>query len=225
MANTYPFITKSQIAAQLDKEPDFVVDCMRVMQHRHQVRLSGAVTSGGWMASHAKTATQLAAKIACGESTPGDIGKARKLLHRYVKQITSHFRSEQIRTNPELAELARLFGVAAPVAPAPVVPMTVVETAPVEVAEPANGSEDDGLTGNEDDDDGDDTETADEQDELTAGAVTMTLRVEPNLRSEEISERISISTALLAPTLRLMVEAGKLQKSGNGRGTRYRLPE
>jgi hypothetical protein len=170
------------------------------------------------MASHARAAGQLAAKLASGEVTTGDIGKARKLLHRYVKQLASHFRDEQIRTTPELAELAILFGVSA------VVPsVSVLEPVQTEPAEPPEISQDDGLVAN-DDDEGD-LDTADEQDELTAGAVAMTLRVEPNLRSEEIADRISISTALLAPTLRLMSEAGKLVKSGNGRGTRYRLPE
>ena len=174
------------------------------------------------MASHAKAAGQLAAKLASGEVTTGDIGKARKLLHRYVKQIASHFRVEQIRTNPELAEAARLFGVAAVVSSV-VAPVSAIESGQVEATELPEASEDDGLVVN---DDGEgDSDMADEQDELTAGAVLMTLRSEPNLRSETIAERISISTALLAPTLRLMTEAGKLLKSGNGRGTRYRLPE
>ena len=222
MANTYPFITKAQVIAQL-QDPEFVVDCMRIMQHRHSARISSTEVHGGWMASHAKVATELAARVACAEPSNSDVGKARKLLQRYVKQLTSHFRAEQIRANPELAELARLFGVFATVAPAPVVLTSVVESVQVEVAESPEAFEDE-VSAPIDDDEGD-VETADDQDELTAGAVSMTLRVEPDLRSEELAARISISTAMLAPTLRLMTETGKLLKSGNGRGTRYRLPD
>src|SRR5512133_218480 len=98
---------------------------MLVMHQRHEARVSGSLLHGGWMASQVKQASQLTLKFTGGETTPSDTNRARKLLHGYIKQLTSHFRVEQTRANPGLAEAARLFGVGgenAPTAPAPLAP-------------------------------------------------------------------------------------------------------
>ena len=43
----------------------------------------------------------------------------------------------------------------------------------------------------------------------------------PGERTEAIADALGVTTALLAPTLRMLVQGRKLRKQGFGRGTRY----
>jgi len=213
MTTSYPFVTKAQIAERIDRDATFVSTCMLVMHQRHEARVSGSLLHGGWMASQAKQASQLTLKFASGEATPGDTNRARKLLHGYIKQLTSHFRVEQIRANPGLAEAARLFGVGgenAPTAPAPLAPDP---GATGEDGEPEPPLASFGETS---------APEQDEEEQATALAVVAALRAEPAMRSEEIAARLETTTATLAPLLHTLVSSGRLEKVGNGRGTRYR---
>ena len=228
----YPFITKADIARRLDAhESGFVAVCMRIMQARHEARLAGEVQHGGWMASQTVIATRLAARFATGNATKGEVERAAVLLRRYVKQLASHFREQALRENPSLTEAAARYGVTTPAAPVPPArgrapapsererePEPATESRPEEPApqtdaEPAprEHSTETGVGAEE------------QKEDETAAAVVAALRDENGLRAEELAPRVGVTTAMLAPTLRAMVEAGILQKEGLGRGTSYRL--
>lgn len=219
---TFPLITKAQISARLADDSTFVIECMTIMQGRHEARIASLLPHGGWMASQAHQARQLAAKFLDGKPSSGDIGRARKLLGHYVKQIARHLRDEQLRdASPELREAARVFGVgldapATPATPAPTPQQTeqTPEAGKEEEPEPSLGRLGEDNAG-----------AQDEQEQETAKAVVAALRDEPDLRCEEIASRIGVNmtTATLAPTLHDMVTNGQLEKSGIGRGTRYHL--
>lgn len=228
----YPFVTKATIAQRLDaRESGFVGVCMRVMQARHEARLAGRLARGGWMASQAVVATKLAARFATGSATKSEVERAAALLRRYVKQLASHFREQALRENPSLGEAAARYGVGAPAAPAPPAAAAPAlsesepeprpagegrseEQAPQSEPEPALRGHDAGESG---------AGALEQQEDETAAAVLAALGAEPGLRSEEIAARTGITTAMLAPILRAMVDAGTLHKDGLGRGTSYRL--
>ena len=43
----------------------------------------------------------------------------------------------------------------------------------------------------------------------------------PGQRTEAIADALGVTTALLAPTLRMLVQGKQIRKQGFGRGTRY----
>lgn len=212
----YPFTTKAAIAARLEaREADFVQDCMRIMQARHEARLAGRAAHGGWMASQAVNAVKLAARFAASNPTKVEVAHAAGILRRYVKQIALHMRERALEENPALAEAAARYGVGAPAAPAaPASPAGLAaQPSGAESAEAAtDGRAERSAAG-----------AQDEQEEEAARAVASVLREEPGLRAEELAQRVGMTTAMLAPTVRALLAAKRLRKSGNGRGTRYRL--
>jgi hypothetical protein len=45
----------------------------------------------------------------------------------------------------------------------------------------------------------------------------------PGQRTEVIAKALDVTTAMLAPTLRMMVQGRQIKKQGVGRGTRYSM--
>jgi hypothetical protein len=113
--NNYPFMTKRQIAERIDSDPEFVKECVLVMQARQtqdeqEVRETKHKNRRGWMSSHAVNGGKLADKLACGEDlSEEELGKAQGMVCRYTKQLAAHFRAQAIEANPDLAETARVF--------------------------------------------------------------------------------------------------------------------
>jgi hypothetical protein len=110
--NGYPFLSRRQIAERIHSDPAFAVECVAILQERHERRGSaGGVESMGWMASQAAKAVKLAAKLASGEATEKDRAEAMQLASRYTKQLARVFRERELANRPELGAQAAVFGV------------------------------------------------------------------------------------------------------------------
>ncbi len=100
-ASTYPFLSKNQIKEKLASDSEFVLAMFWVMQERHVNRRNSRTTvKRGWMSSHIKKASGMAAKLAGLKSTdinPDIMSGIRALVGRYTKQLAQHLRNEQIR--------------------------------------------------------------------------------------------------------------------------------
>jgi hypothetical protein len=131
--NGYPFMTRRQILEKIAADSEFASDCIGILQDRYARRAEGG-PSMGWMASHAATATKLAAKVASGEASDKELVEVAKLASRYSKQLAAHFRSAEIAARPELGAQAAVFGVGsggeARPAPAALPPATSAEPPP-----------------------------------------------------------------------------------------------
>lgn len=111
---TYPFITKSQIKAQLESDDVFMLSCLAVLyaaqtEHEQETKSTRDRNRRGFMSSHAVNASVLAVKAAGEGLSEEETVRARGIVCRYTKQLAAHFRREAIGANPELAEAARVF--------------------------------------------------------------------------------------------------------------------
>jgi hypothetical protein len=110
--NGYPFLSRRQILQRIDADPLFAVECVAILQERHERRTRGASTGSiGWMASHTARAVKLAAKLASGEATEKDRAEARQLARRYTKQLARVLRERELASRPELVAQAAVFGI------------------------------------------------------------------------------------------------------------------
>ena len=112
--NKYPFVTKAQIVSQIATNDEFVVAAMAIMQSRQtsdeeEAKTTRYKNARGWMSSHAKRGTELAALAASGELTNAELEECRALVSRYTKQLAAHEREAAIATNPELGAEAACF--------------------------------------------------------------------------------------------------------------------
>ena len=215
----YPFTSRKQITSRILTDQTFARECAIVLQARTDERDAGRAPAGkpwGWMSSQKATASKIVAKLRAGMLSSAEEAKLRKMIASYGRQLADHFRTLEIRRRPELAEVARVFGVATPATPAPPArggdaPAGAGEERQesADREEPLRDGEGVGLLENREDD--------------TASRVVAVLAETPGLRSEEIATRTGIGTAYLGPELRAMVEAGTLRKTGAARGTRYFL--
>jgi hypothetical protein len=115
--SSYPFITRAQVAERVASDNDFCLMCL-VILHDKQTRFEQATRSTkdrnrqGFMSSHAVAGSRLAEKVASGTALePDEMAKARDIASHYSRQISVHLREEQKASSPELAEVARLYGV------------------------------------------------------------------------------------------------------------------
>ena len=111
---SYPFITKSQIKAQLASDPAFVLTCLAVLyaaqtDHEQDTKSTRDRNRRGFMSSHAVRGSVLAVKAAGEGLSEEETVLASGIVCRYTKQLAAHFRREEIAANPELAEAARVF--------------------------------------------------------------------------------------------------------------------
>jgi len=118
-ANGYPFMTRRQILARIEADPAFAVECVTIVQERHERRGVGTGESMGWMASHAAKATKLGAKLASGEATDKERVEAAQLVKSYAKQLARVFRDRELAARPDLAAQAAVFGVGTGNTPTP----------------------------------------------------------------------------------------------------------
>lgn len=214
--NKYPFVTKAEVRRRLEHEAAFVLECLALMQSRHELRTSGARIDGacGWMSSERVKATALAKKAATGNLTTQETVMAARLLSRYAKQIAAALRGQNLVADPSLVDAARVFGVLPRVTANKALPKPA--TSPPQ-AEPATQ----GQSEQEPYPDGE-PEGGEHDDELELRDMVLShLSSAPASRSEEIARAVGVTTALLGPVLRDLVKAGRLRSTGVGRGTRY----
>lgn len=113
-SNLYPFMTKAQIKARIAEDTKFALHCLSVMDGRQTTgerEVKGTIVKNraGWMSSHAKRGTELAALAAAGTIDLDQVELARALVSHYTKQLAAHFRQEEIDRNPDLAATASCF--------------------------------------------------------------------------------------------------------------------
>lgn len=115
--NSYPFMSKRQISERVAADSDFALMCL-VILHDRQTSFEQATRSTkdrnhrGFMSSHAVNGTKLAEKVLAGTALESEeLAKAQSIVSHYTKQLAAHLREEAKATNPELAEIARTYGV------------------------------------------------------------------------------------------------------------------
>lgn len=215
----YPFMSRKQVKERILRDGSFARECALVLQQRTDERDAGRAPEGrswGWMSSQRATAGKMVIRLRARTLSAADESKLAKIVAGYGRQLADHFRTQELRRRPELAEVARVFGLGVPGAPAPDAPGG-------KRPKPDGASEARGSEAEEQPDAGrggvgaEDRQAEDDAASLVASA----LAEAPGLRSEEIAARVGIATAYLGATLREMVKHGRLRKSGAGRGTRY----
>lgn len=110
----YPFKSKAQILAA---QEDFKV-CLVHLEQLYQAQTADEqeqdVTKHknrrGFMSSHAVTGTTLAKKARGGEElSDEDVTKIRGIVCRYGKQLAAFAREADLKANPDLAKVAKMF--------------------------------------------------------------------------------------------------------------------
>lgn len=210
-AVAYPFLTRREIAARIDADSAFAAECALVLESRTQQRAAGAAPVGkpwGWMSSERVIAGRLVVKLRGGSLTEDDRGKLVGFVRRYSRQLADHSRGLALRENPELSAVAAKFGAL----PADSGPPILVQTQPEpkETAEQCHA---------DDERQPDQVECA-RDDELPPRIVAH-IKLAPGQRTEEIAKSLDVTTAMLAPALRMLVQGRQIKKQGVGRGTRY----
>jgi len=116
-ARSYPFISKRQVAERIASDDDFMLMAL-VILHDRQTEFEQATKTTvsrnrrGFMSSHAVNGTKLAEKVLGGEALDAEeIAKARDIVGHYSRQISAHLREDAKASNPELAEVGKLYGV------------------------------------------------------------------------------------------------------------------
>ena len=118
-SNSYPFVTKAQVAARLASDPEFCLEALQVLVRRQTEDEREQSTTKwknkrGLMSSHAVRGTAIAKKLAAGEElSPEEVGRACEIVSHYVKQLTNHYRAEQevCLDETERAKVKATFGV------------------------------------------------------------------------------------------------------------------
>lgn len=206
----YPFQTKQQIRDRIAADRNFALECVAIMQARHE-RRDAATGSCGWMSSQAATASKLAKRIAAGEATEKEVAQATALVTRYAKQLAAHFRDAKLREDPGLAEAATRFGVlSAAVALA-------TAGAKVEQAEPTvrNEAEADSAPA------ADGAEPPARESCDVCHGILDHIRDGRGGRAAEIAGALGIETTDVSKHLRDLLDQGQVSKVGFGRGTSY----
>ena len=215
----YPFITRREIMARLESEPAFVKECASVLQARTEQRAAGAAPRGkpwGLMSSERVVAGRLVAKQHIGMLSVDDEARLGKLVSRYSRQLADHFRALVLHENPALSAVAEKFGVGRTASDPSDISQGPPE--PKEIPSRCHGpskSQPDVLE--------DDLEADPEpiQEDELAPRVMAYVEPSPGQRTDAIAKALDTTTAMIAPTLRMLVQSRKLKKVGVGRGTRY----
>lgn len=203
----YPFLTRAEIQRRLASDAAFVHECARILQERTTERLARRAPADGawgWMSSETVVARKLVARLEAGPLSAADDAKLSKLVGRYSRQLAEHYRGLALRERPELAEVAARFGVAPRAAGHGVPPAPEPQAAPA--AKPIPPEE---------------PEPQESDDDALSARVLAFVGRNPGQRTAEIAKALDTTTAMIAPTLRALVQGKKLSKRGVGRGTRY----
>lgn len=241
-SSAYPFVTRRELVARLESEPVFMKECAGVLQARTEQRAAGRAPAGkawGWMSSERVVAGRLTAKSKIGMLSEEEESKLTALASRYSRQLADHFRALALVENPGLSAAAERFGVLptasgpSDISRGPREGKEVAERghppgerrpdafedeleADVEdVAEVIDAEPDEAMVID------DDAGSEPVQEDKLAPRIVEFVERSPGQRTEAIADALGVTTALLAPTLRMLVQGRQLRKQGFGRGTRY----
>ena len=117
--NSYPYVTKSQVAERLSQDADFRVAALLVLYRRQtederDEKDTKYKNKRGFMSSHAVNGSRLAEKVISGEELSGEEQeKVDCIVGRYTKQLTGHYRAEQVAylDDDAAAQIREKFGV------------------------------------------------------------------------------------------------------------------
>ena len=115
--NSFPFITRKQIKAELDNS--FDTRCAAMMTLYRLQTLQEQATDktlyanrNGFMSSHAVNGSKVAKKLMAGEELEAsDVEHVNRIAPTYSRQLAPLARAEALAANPDLAEKAALFGI------------------------------------------------------------------------------------------------------------------
>lgn len=115
--NNYPFTTRAQIKANLEGSFDARAQAM-VTIFQHQTALEQGADKTlmanrvGFMSSHAVNGSKVAKKLIAGEELDAtEVDLVNKIAPRYSRQLAVLERNAALAANPELAEVAAVFGI------------------------------------------------------------------------------------------------------------------
>lgn len=217
-STAYPFTTRREIATRARSDPAFAAECASVLQARTEQRAAGSAPAGkpwGWMSSERVGAGRLVAKERADTLSVDEESQLAKLVSRYSRQLADHFRSRALAAEPGLFEAAEKFGVGSKgstpsdISQGPPEPKEAPPRCHPEEDRQPDVLENDLEAGLE------------RSDDEVAPRVMEYVERSPGQRTEEVARALDVTTAMLAPALRMLVQARKLRKQGIGRGTRY----
>lgn len=113
--NLYPFVTKAQIKAKLESDPQYRCEAMAILhtlqtEHEQATKTTLNKNRQGFMSSHAVRGSEVAVKIKAGEKlTEEDWAIVDKIAPRYSRQLATFARAQAIANDPALAKTAALF--------------------------------------------------------------------------------------------------------------------
>lgn len=117
-SNGYPFMTQAQVVTRLATDHEFRITCLMVLCGRQTLdeldeKATKWTNKRGLRCSEAVWMPELAAKLNnnLANVTAEELGRLADVLPRYRKQLAAHFRSEHLRSNPDLQGQAALFGI------------------------------------------------------------------------------------------------------------------
>lgn len=118
-SNSYPFVTKKEVAARLASDPVFCQQALLVLWRRQvederDSKTTKYTNKRGLSSSHAVPGSNLAEKITAEEElTPEETAKVCQIVSHYTKQLTAHYRAEQEVSldDTERAKVKATFGV------------------------------------------------------------------------------------------------------------------
>lgn len=126
-SNSYCFVTKGQVKARIEaEEPTFLLTCLGILYCRQTedeqaTKDTKHKNKRGFMSSHAVHGTRIAEQVAeysdleTAWASLSDVDKERveAIVPRYTKQLTEHFRAEQMLAmdDEKRAEMKAKFGV------------------------------------------------------------------------------------------------------------------
>lgn len=111
----YPFLTKAQIAANIEADFSFACQVICILHDRQtsfeqEQKTTLNKNRRGFMSSHAVHGSRIAELLKSGAAlSPEDADRVAEIAPRYTKQMAEHFRNEAIAADPTLAEKAACF--------------------------------------------------------------------------------------------------------------------
>jgi len=112
---SYPFLTKAQIAANIEADFSFACQVICILHDRQtsfeqEQKTTLNKNRRGFMSSHAVHGSRIAELLKSGAPlSPEDQDRVAEIAPRYTKQMAEHFRAEAIAADPTLREKAACF--------------------------------------------------------------------------------------------------------------------
>ncbi|HWZ92557.1 MAG TPA: hypothetical protein VNW92_27010 [Polyangiaceae bacterium] len=168
------------------------------------------------MSSERVVAGRLTAKSRIGMLSEEEESRLARLVSRYSRQLADHHRSLALAENPALSVAAEKFGVGRTGSNPSDISQSTRESKEIpSQCQPEDHRQPDELE--------DDVQVDSEppvEDDLPRRAMEFIER-SPGQRTDAIAKALDVTTAMVGPTLRMLVQGKQLRKQGFGRGTKY----